>query len=639
MKKLLMIPGLLMLTAMSVSAQRAINNNATEPYAGSNIQAQIRLNLDNNEKAVHFIRDNTDPYVITKIYVLKHADPYELRPYLRVLVQARKISQNNTVTECVKMNDGTGMVIISAEEDRFGAQPNGMGIDEIVAALDQPKITSSSGTVRFMYFPMYRSAAELQQMIYNVGMTHVNDPYELQQGNDKVAAESGTNALLFYVPLFSKKNIEEMLRQYDQPLLQATVKYTVYELYDEDDGKIGLDFQSWKNNDGVDLFSVGGRYRSNWSSTWSGGVAPQTGSNKTQFFNFNPKWNSKYLDFLVAKGQGQIMTSGEVVVKNNDSAIIDVTTNVFTDSLIQASDKNLTQYAAVTGTVYSAKQSSPTVVDYYFSATDSGGTAVTVAGGSFTGTLTAVKIVPPGNTSATRYQLAIEGGTLVKGGKDLGRQTDDITSFTLYQRSTVYSDDRTQNWYVWTAVAFTNDISIAKGNLVETVAGPGYGFNMTLLPQVNRDASILKVKLVNSSLIGWTSSGAPRIDRDGEVKTDISIGNDGNRFIVGGIDKRAIVRSVSGIPWLRELPGLGWIFGTESESTKRSQLVVVGECRLSMVKEQLNPELDQLVKGNKSALQKAGETNSWGFQQYWLDSNKAAQPAAKPAAVQPAPVK
>ena len=105
-----------------------------------------------------------------------------------------------------------------------------------------------------------------------------------------------------------------MLQYYDQPILQAEIKFTVYEIYAENDGKIGADFQSWKNNDGADLLSAGGRYRSNWASTWAGGIE-QNGSNKTQFFNFNPKWNSKYLDFLVSKGKAKVKNSGNVLVK------------------------------------------------------------------------------------------------------------------------------------------------------------------------------------------------------------------------------------------------------------------------------------------------------------------------------------
>jgi type II secretory pathway component GspD/PulD (secretin) len=622
MLKYYLTPGLAVLAALPLLAQKSENHYATQNYDSSNVQAQIRLTLENNEKAVHFIRDNTDPYVVTKIYQLKNADPYELRTYLRTMVQSKKISQDNTAVECAKLNDGTGFLLVAAEKDRFGAQPNGMGIDDIVAALDQPKIAASSGSLRFVYFPKFRSAAELQTLVYNVGMTHINDTVELQQGNDLVAYEPGINALLFSVPSFSRKNIETMLKLYDQPLPQANIKYTIYELYDEGDGKLGADFQSWKNNDGIDLLSVGGRYRSNWTSTWAGGIAPQTGSNKTQYFNFNPKWNSKYLDFLVSKGKGQIVTTGEVVVKNNDTAVVNIVTNLFQDEYPPIDDANLTQYVTATGIITSAANEN---ADYYFSATDSGGTSIQIVDGILTGAVAAVKITPPNNSESSRYQVKITNGSLTKGGRNLGTQID-AASFKLYQKVVNWNPAHTVSWISWSEVPFTNDISIQKGRKIETVAGPGYGLKLTLTPKINSDASTLSIDITNTSLIGWTSDGKPRVDKDGQVKSDVMISNDGNRFIIGGIDKRELVRSVAGVPFLRELPVLGWVFAAESESTKRSRLVLVGESRVYGTGGDLDAEKIKVIQDNKEAQKDAGDKNTWGFDQYGLDPDATKSP-------------
>ena len=588
--------GILAASAVSVSAQQQINNNATEVYDRSNVQAQLRLNIEKETDTVHFVRDNTDPYVITKTYILKHADPYELRPYLRTVVQAKKITQDDTYIECIKYNDGTGALIVSAEEDRFGKQPNGIGIDEIVAALDQPKITSSSGMVRFLYFPMYRNAEELRNLVFNVGTTHTSDPYELERGTDKVYWDNELNAMFFYVPKFSRKNIESMLKYYDTPINQATVKYTVYEVYAENDGKIGADFQSWKNNDGADLLSTGGRYRSNWTSTWDGGIAPQTGSNKTQYFNFNPKWNSKYLDFLVSKSSAKVLTTGAVLVRNNQTATIVKQTGVFYDKQTQIAGSVIDQ------TITTKSGVAITMADMTISDGDSvfaiTGTATSAA---------AVKFNPHGNSSMVRYMVAIDGGGafFTKNGVNVGKQID-VASF-----ATVGND-----WNTW-----TNDITVAKGMAIttEVSAGTNYGFTMTVLPQVNRESTSIKVDMQNSSLIGWKSDGSPRISVGNRVVTDIMIDNGSNRFVIGGMEKRDVVRSVSGVPLLRELPGIGWLFSTESESTKLSRLVVVGECQLTEVKAPVSDAITGSMKQIDNKLVNAGKTNSWGYDQYFID--------------------
>ncbi len=610
------------LIALDAAAQQSANNNATEPYEKTQVQAHLRLNLEKETDAVHFIRDNTDPYVVTKTYLLKNADPYELRPYLRNIVQARKVTQDNTTVECIKLMDGTGFLIVSAEKDRFGKQENGMGIDEIIDRLDQPKIVSSSGSTYYLYYPMYRSARELQEMIWNSGISHTADPYELQKGLDKVATDVGTNSVFFFITNSCKKTVDEMMAKYDTPILQANVKYTIYELDDENDGKMGMDFQSWKNNDGADLLSVGGRYRSNWTSTWNGGVAPQTGSNKTQFFSFNPKWNSKYLDFLVSEGHAKVVTTGEILVRNNETATIDRSTNIFTPQQTDLPDKVLSQYIAVSGTVYnaSARATAEALTTtatniYYFSAKDSVGRAVTLSTTSISGSMSSVKMIPQGNSSATRYQLAVQGGTLIKNGQNVGYQTDELSSFAIYKREA----DASGVFTGWVAVAWTDDISVQKAYQLNTTPGPSFGFKMTVLPKICTDSSILSVKITNSSLIGWQSNSEPRITKNSEVDASVMISNQGNRFIIGGIEKDTVVRSVSGMPFLREIPGLGWLFSSESETTKKSRLVVVGECVTTPIGMDAPKEIMAESKAVNDKLKDAGIKNHWGFDQYYID--------------------
>ncbi len=605
--------------AFNAAAQQSINNNATEPYEKTQVQAHLRLNLEKETDAVQFIRDNTDPYVVTKTYVLKNADPYELRPYLRNIVQARRVSQDNTTVECIKLMDGTGILIVSAELERFGKQENGMGIDEIINALDQPKVVSSSGSTYYLYYPMYRNAQELREMIWNSGIAHTNDAYELQKGVDKVVTDIGTNSLFFFITNSRKKTVDEMMAKYDTPILQANVKYTIYELDDENDGKMGMDFQSWKNNDGADILSVGGRYRSNWTSTWDGGVAPQTGSNKTQFFSLNPKWNSKYLDFLVSEGHAKVVTTGEILVRNNETGIIDRSTNIFVPEQTDMPDKVLSQYIAVSGTIYNSRATAEALVTtstiYYFSAKDSVGRTVSLSTASISGSMSSVKMIPQGNNSATRYQLAVQGGTLIKDGQNVGYQTDDLSSFAIYKREA----DATGVFTSWTAVAWTDDIVVQKAYKLNTAVGPSFGFTMTVVPKICSESSTLSVKINNSSLVGWQSNGDPRITRNSEITADVMISNKGNRFVIGGIEKDTVVRSTSGVPYLRELPGLGWLFSSESETTKKSRLVVVGECVTSPIDQDVPQPIAAEQKVVHEKLKDAGIKNTWGFDQYYID--------------------
>ena len=634
------IAGIMAATALNLSAQQSDNVNATQPFGQTAIQPQIRLNLENDTDKVHFIRNNTDPFVVTKVYQVKNCDVYELRPFVTSAVRAKKITQDNTYVECIRYNNGEGFLIVSAEAYRFGPQESGMGIDEIVKTLDQPKLVYSTGTNRYLYFPKYRSAAELSTLLINVGATTAYNPattgvpyyamdssWELQRGKDQVLVEPSLNALFISTPPWSKKNIDAMLQYYDQPILQAEIKFTIYEIYAENDGKLGADFQDWKNNDGVDLLSVGGRYRSNWASTFSGGI-DQNGSNKTQFFNLNPKWNSKYLDFLVSRSKAKVRNAGTVLIKNNQTAVINSSTRVFYDQYVPTSDKTLAQYITAGDQIKSLGTASTTgSANYKFSAFVDG-KEITILGGIAAATsISAVRIAISPTTY--RYQLAITGPvSFVSNGHNFGQQMDaDVfslsknTPYLVPAAATNTTTPGPNNTWVdnYVALSWVDDINVAKGPTINTLPSNTFGFVMTIQPQICQDATNLTVNIVNSSLIGWKSNGDPRIANTDTISTEIMIGNKGNRFVIGGINKQTVVRSVTGIPVLRELPGLGWLFSTESESTKKSQLVVAAVCNIKAIDAILTEAVSDSIKKIEKGTENSGEKIKWGYDQYLLD--------------------
>lgn len=607
----------LQLTAAALAATASVSlfaNPATAPYDPSNFQAQLQVSIAKETDIVHFIRDNADPDVFTKTYVLKHADPYEIRAYIRGAVQSKRVDSKRTVVECIKYNDGTGMLIVSAEDYRFVDHPNGIGIDTMIAKLDQPKIKASSGQLNFLYFPTNVSARDLQTMIRNVGAnvaTTLETDYEVEYGKDTVSYDNELNALFLYSTVSSRKTIEYMLKQYDIPNPEVLMKFAVYEVYAENDGKIGADFQAWKNNEGMDFLSVGARYRDNWTATNAGigGVNGNLGSNRTQYFNFNPKWNSRYLDLLTAKGHAKIMTSGEIAIKNGKTANLSRLTRMFYDEVVErAPDVLELHYNVADGVVPG------TVVGY-----DNAGTPITVSGAVTSVNAVRAKVsitradqngeVP---ITETRYYLTLQN----KG-----------SSF-FYKDGALLGDEAqaasVSNIFPVTGWIKTNDLTMYKGPVINTKPSQPFGFNMTVTPAISGEATLVDIVMSNTSLIGWQSSGSPRLSRDSNVTTRVMLGNGTNRFVIGGLEKREIVRSVSGVPILKDLPFIGFFFSSESESTKRSQLILVAECTPitpdTAIKSGIQGDISKL--GND--LKDTGKTNYYGFDQWLLDSEKKA---------------
>ena len=507
---------------------RDSNFGNTDAYGNTRVEVHLQVPVKDEAKVVHFVRDNNDPRVVTKAYLLKHVDAYEIRDYLRQMVQSKRVGNtslqqifpmnttalpyaattssaelttpataqpgynpplqlgSNTAVECLKYADGTGLLIISAEEYRFKNHENGMGFDSLVEFLDKPTMGENLGTQTFFYIPKFVPARNLMPMIENVGM-NVTDVTEIWQGQDLVAYDPDLNWLVFDVTNYSQPNIEKMLAEYDVPIPEVRLKITVYELYHENDDKIGLDFQAWKNNQGADFFSVGGRYRDNWAATY-GGAMGQTGSERTSFYNFNPKWNSRYLDFLTSKGHAKVTYTGELCIRNNTPALLDRKTQIFyVDTSKPAGD----------ATAFPDMGDGP-------------------------------------------YELL---------SKLIGREIAD------------------------------NDLPVGKGNRQEVEKFTGFGFTMKVEnASVNLAETRFTISLTNSSLIGFESNGTPRISSNSVVSQDVSLPYGRDSFVIGGLRKQEEVKSESGIPILKSIPWIGYLFSTKSTSIKHSELVVLGEC-------------------------------------------------------------
>lgn len=498
-------------------------NAPSAGYGSSSVQAQLRLEVKDGTKAIHFIRDNNDPYVITRTYELKHADPYGLRWYLNAIINAKRVDQNQPSVAALKFNNGRKLLIVSAEAYRFEDDGYGESIDKLVERLDQPGLTASSGRPKFIYFPKINSAATLKKMVSEVGASAID--VEFDNGVDKLIVDGGLNALFVAAPFWSWKHISNMLAQYDRPIPEIRFRYKVVEIFAENDDKIGLDFQSWKNNDGADFFSAGGRFRSNWASTFGAGVN-NSGSSKTEFFNFNPKWNSKYIDFLTSRGKARVLTSGVLNAKNRTTTSINVGSGLFYDDVSQK--------------------------------------------------------IEPGNTGSLPEPFA--------GKPD---------------------------------VPEAGKLEIPKGQQQITKVGEGFRFSLDLVePIVTANSTTLKLHAESVSLIGWDSSGKPRLNKS-EIETEVQIGNSGKNFVIGGLKKFDVVRGVAGVPLLKDLPLLGWLFSTESESTKKSQIVILASAEYSTpfdpVPTEIQANVGKIVEDVRAGVR--NPLNNLGFEQYGIDSD------------------
>ena len=558
--------------------------SAAAPYNNSSIDARLNVTVKDGTQVVHFVRDNADPNVITKAYIVKHVDPYELRSYLRGVVQTRKVNGDNTNIEAVRYTDGTSILLISAEDYRFNDTPNAQGFDSIVKELDKPKLVSSSGRQTYVYSPKFRSSAELVEMISEVGLYSKDVVMNNVGGTDVVAEDPGLNLLFFCTAPFSRRTIMELLEAYDKPTPAARAKITVYELYAENDTKLGMDFQAWKNNDGADFFSGGGRFSRNYNGNL---LTSGAGWNDTSYFQFNPKWNTKYIDFLTSKGKAKVVHTSEINLLNNSTASVSKFTQVF---LAKASDLEDASYC-----------NDYAVIDVKAGdvvGKDNNGNEISVNKDT---ELTVLKLAKDNHVEYILRLPKRQKAWFIVRGKPIGPRAIAEKISADAEKAIV-----------------CHDAGHKRGKEITTEASNQFGFNIEMTPSINTKATTLNVKISNSSLIGYTSDGSPRIQKGAEIDTNFMISNEGTKLVIGGIEKRSVVSVSGGVPILKDLPLLGWVFSTETEATKRSQLLVVAE----IVPEKKADNCKSVFDGIQKKLQKAGVSNTYAYRQFFLDPER-----------------
>jgi type IV pilus assembly protein PilQ len=99
--------------------------------------------------------------------------------------------------------------------------------------------------------------------------------------------------------------------------------------------------------------------------------------------------------------------------------------------------------------------------------------------------------------------------------------------------------------------------------------------SLSVTPQVTNDGSIsMEVAVQKDSLGATFAVGAPRPETKRVVKTQVLVDN-GATIVVGGIYTYTTSESHSGVPYLQDIPLLGWLFRTKyNPDTTKKELII-----------------------------------------------------------------
>ncbi len=98
---------------------------------------------------------------------------------------------------------------------------------------------------------------------------------------------------------------------------------------------------------------------------------------------------------------------------------------------------------------------------------------------------------------------------------------------------------------------------------------------LTVTPQVTNDGAIsMQIALIKSSFGVRPSADAPPNMNRRNITTNVLVDN-GSTVVIGGLYQTDTLDTISGIPYLKDLPLLGWLFRTpKSNLTTKNELII-----------------------------------------------------------------
>ena len=99
------------------------------------------------------------------------------------------------------------------------------------------------------------------------------------------------------------------------------------------------------------------------------------------------------------------------------------------------------------------------------------------------------------------------------------------------------------------------------------------GIYLEILPTIGTDMVTADLRVVVNSLAGYTKLDQPII-AERLIDTAITLKN-GEPFAIGGLDKETRVEQRSGVPLLKDIPGVRYLFSTKTDRARKSKVFLV----------------------------------------------------------------
>ena len=254
---------------------------------------------------------------VPRAFEVKNANPYEVSSFLDDAVQA----EGGLIATYANPEKGgeAGLILVVVPEYQLPA------IEKVVAELDKPRMSNNSGT-KFAFVNVKHRSVVNTHLAYTdatfEGTTDFVKSLLFFGGSDtEINEDVETNSLLISGAPSGVDAVVSAIVDYDVPREQIDIAVKVYEVEVKNDATLGLDFMSWKNGPGRDLFTVSLREYNiqddvDGSRVWERG--------RSNIYGGTFEYTAEFFDFLAVKGKSRVVNRLRGTVINGFPATFQV---------------------------------------------------------------------------------------------------------------------------------------------------------------------------------------------------------------------------------------------------------------------------------------------------------------------------
>lgn len=232
---------------------------------------------------------------VTKAWELKYADAYEILPHIKKVVDAEKGKARTLKYK--DPQDGKTRYFVQVVAPEFQIPY----LEGLIKILDLPGMESSEGDVKYNYRLLYRDAEEMANIIRNTSLSGEGDIFFDKKTNSVWIKDSGSDF---------RRDLNT-LKFYDVPVPQVTLDVELIEVETDNNKKLGIYWDAWKNALGGKI-DLSGYYL-------EGG---ETFGRIDALLSLDATVLADFINYIVEMGDARVMTKTKILVSNGQKGII-----------------------------------------------------------------------------------------------------------------------------------------------------------------------------------------------------------------------------------------------------------------------------------------------------------------------------